>query len=73
MKKISKVEQDKRLIRSAMARNGIDTYAELAELSGMGASVISNGMRGGFTQKSKVRLNKVLRFTDEEKEILAGW
>lgn len=58
----------KSVIKSAMARAGIDTQRELAELTGMSESVLSDKLRG----KKDIDLPElwlfdiVLVFTDEE-------
>ncbi len=70
---ISKAEIETRIIKCAMARNGVYTNKALASLVSSDAGYISKCFKTGFSYSMKLRLHKVLKFTSEEFEILGGW
>ena len=70
---ISKAEIETRIIKAAMARNGLFHNKELAEKIGTDPGYLSHGFKKGFSDQMKKRMHKVLRFTDEEKEALGEW
>lgn len=71
--RISKPQVEARIIKSAMGRNGIYTNRVLAEKVGTDPGYLSRGFRKGFSHEMKLRMHKVLRFTQEEIEVLGGW
>lgn len=70
---ISQAEKETRIIKAAMARNGLFKDKELAEKIGTDPGYLSHGFKKGFSDQMKKRMHKVLRFTDEEKEALGEW
>lgn len=70
---ISKTEIEARIIKCAMARNGIFTNKALAALISSDAGYISKCFKTGFSYPMKLRLHKALKFTSEEFEVLGGW
>jgi hypothetical protein len=70
---ISQAEKETRIIKAAMARNGLFKNKDLAEKIGTDPGYLSHGFKKGFSDQMKKRMHKVLRFTDEEKEALGEW
>ena len=70
---ISQAEKEKRIIKAAMARNGIDHAKDLALKIKADPGHLSHGFKEGFTDQMKKRMHKVLRFTAEERETLGAW
>ena len=70
---ISQAEKETRIIKAAMARNGLFKDKDLAEKIGTAPGYLSHGFKKGFSDQMKKRMHKVLRFTDEEKEALGEW
>lgn len=70
---VSKAEIETRIIKSAMARNGMFFNKQLAEKVGTTPSYISGGFKKGFSDSMKKRMHKVLHFTPEEIEVIGGW
>lgn len=70
---ISQAEKETRIIKAAMARNGLFKDKDLAEKIGTDPGYLSHGFKKGFSDQMKKRMHKVLRFTDEEKEALGEW
>lgn len=72
MKKRSKTESVKWAIKSAMARQEIETQEELAAMICMTPMALSRRMTGGSKWKiDDFRLlDKVLKFTDEELSVI---
>ena len=68
---ISQAEKETRIIKAAMARNGLFKDKDLAEKIGTDPGYLSHGFKKGFSDQMKKRMHKVLRFTEEEKEALA--
>lgn len=71
--KISQAEKEARIIKAAMARNGLFKDKDLAQKIGTDPGYLSHGFKKGFSDRMKKRMHKVLRFTDEEKEALGEW
>lgn len=70
---ISRAEMDTRIIKAAMARNGLFHNVDLAKKMGAAPESLSRGFKKGFTGDMKRRMHKVLRFTPEEREALGEW
>ena len=70
---ISQAEKETRIIKAAMARNGLFKDKDLAEKIGTDPGYLSHGFKKGFSDQMKKRMHKVLRFTAEEKEALGEW
>lgn len=70
---VTPAQQEARIIKAAMARNGLFRDVELARKIKADPGSLSRGFKNGFTQNMKCRMHKVLRFTDEEREALGGW
>ena len=70
---ISQAEKETRIIKAAMARNGLFKNKDLAEKIGTDPGYLSHGFKKGFSDQMKKRMHKVLRFTEEEKEALGEW
>ena len=70
---ISQADKETRIIKAAMARNGLFKNKDLAEKIGTDPGYLSHGFKKGFSDQMKKRMHKVLRFTDEEKEALGEW
>ena len=70
---VSKVEIETRIIKAAMARNGIFKNKDLAAKIKTDPGYLSNGFKKGFSDQMKKRMHKVLRFTEEEREALGEW
>lgn len=70
---ISQAEKETRIIKAAMARNGLFKDKDLAEKIGTDPGYLSHGFKKGFSDQMKKRMHKVLRFTEEEKEALGEW
>lgn len=65
-------EASKRAVKAAMARNGIFHDYELAKKIKTDPGYISKGLKNGFSEKMVTRMHRVLRFTEEELQILRG-
>ena len=70
---ISRAEMEARVIKAAMARNGIFHNKTLAEKIRTDPGYLSHGFKKGFSGEMKKRMHKVLRFTAEEREALGEW
>ena len=70
---VSQAEQETRVIKAAMARNGLFHDVQLARKLKADPGTLSRGFKNGFSQKMKCRMHKVLRFTPEEREALGEW
>lgn len=70
---ISKTEIETRIIKAAMARNGLFHNKDLAAKIGTDPGYLSHGFKKGFSDQMKKRMHKVLRFTAEEREALGEW
>lgn len=70
---ISKVEIETRVIKAAMARNGLFHDKDLAEKIETDPGYLSHGFKRGFSDQMKKRMHKVLHFTSEEIEVIGGW
>lgn len=70
---VTQEEREARVIKAAMARNGMFKDVELARKIKADPGHLSKGFKNGFSLKMKQRMHKVLRFTEEEKEALGGW
>lgn len=70
---VSKPDADAKIIRIAMARNGIYTDRELARKIGTNYTYVSKCFKSGFSMDKKLAMHKVMNFTQEEREVLGGW
>lgn len=70
---ISQAEKETRIIKAAMARNGLFKDKDLAEKIGTDPGYLSHGFKKGFSDQMKKRMHKVLRFDAEEREALGEW
>ena len=69
---VTQEEREARVIKAAMARNGMFKDVELARKIKADPGHLSKGFKSGFTDKMKKRMHNVLRFTEEERKVL-GW
>lgn len=70
---LSRAEIETRIIKAAMARNGLFKNKDLAAKIGTDPGYLSHGFKKGFSDQMKKRMHKVLRFTEEEREVLGEW
>ena len=70
---VSKAQIETRIIKAAMARNGLFHDKDLAEKIGTDPGYLSHGFKKGFSDQMKKRMHNVLRFTAEEREALGEW
>ena len=70
---VTPAQKEARVIKAAMARNGLFKDVELARKIKADPGHLSKGFKNGFTLNMKRRMHNVLRFTEEERQVLGGW
>lgn len=61
-----------RVVKTAMARSDISSNKELAEMLKLTSSQIHTRFKSGFDPYELKQLNRILKFTDHEREVILG-
>ena len=70
---VSAAEKDERIIRIAMARNGLFTAKSLADKLGSEPSYVSRSLKKGLSNNMKLRIISILQMNEQERAALMGW
>lgn len=70
--RISRTDVETIIIKKAMADKGFFTNKSFAQCMGTTNSYLSKGFKNGFSLKMKLRMHKVLKFSEEDWRVLCG-
>ena len=70
--RLSRADVETIIIKKAMADKGYFTNKSFAQCMGTTNSYLSKGFKNGFSLKMKLRMHKILKFSDEDWKVLCG-